>query len=66
VQRARRGSERLVEIVVPLTREARRTVREAVIGEFKRVCGWEPPAKRPPAAPFEDGKVDVAERDGEA
>lgn len=43
VQRARRGSERLVELVSPLTREARRAVREAVIEEYKRVSGWEPP-----------------------
>ena len=50
VQRARRGSERLVEIVVPLTREARRAVREAVIEEFKRVSGWVPPVRPPRAA----------------
>jgi DNA-binding cell septation regulator SpoVG len=46
-QRVRR--EKLVELVVPLTREARRAVREAVIGEYKRVCGWQP-ADSPPAA----------------
>lgn len=46
-QRVRR--ERLVELVVPLTREARRAIREAVIGEYKRLCGWEPAAA--PAAP---------------
>ena len=45
-QRVRR--ERLVELVVPLTREARRAVREAVIAEYKRVTGWQP-APRPPA-----------------
>jgi DNA-binding cell septation regulator SpoVG len=45
-QRVRR--ERLVELVVPLTREARRAVREAVIEEYKRVTGWQP-AARPPA-----------------
>jgi len=45
-QRVRR--ERLVELVVPLTREARRAVREAVIEEYKRVAGWQP-AARPPA-----------------
>ena len=45
-QRVRR--ERLVELVVPLTREARRAVREAVIEEYKRVTGWQPSA-RPPA-----------------
>lgn len=39
-QRVRR--EKLVELVVPLTREARRAVRDAVIGEYKRVCGWRP------------------------
>ena len=39
-QRVRR--ERLVELVVPLTREARRAVREAVIEEYKRVTGWQP------------------------
>jgi DNA-binding cell septation regulator SpoVG len=46
-QRVRR--ERLIELVVPLTREARRAVREAVIAEYKRVTGWRPSA-RPPAA----------------
>jgi DNA-binding cell septation regulator SpoVG len=46
-QRVRR--ERLIELVVPLTREARRGVREAVIAEYKRVTGWQP-AARPPAA----------------
>jgi DNA-binding cell septation regulator SpoVG len=45
-QRVRR--ERLIELVVPLTREARRAVREAVIAEYKRVTGWQP-AARPPA-----------------
>ena len=45
-QRARR--EKLVELVVPLTREARRAVHEAVIGEYKRVPGWQP-AARPPS-----------------
>jgi DNA-binding cell septation regulator SpoVG len=49
-QRARRGRETLVELVVPLTREARRAVREAVIEEFKRVTGWEPAPKTPGAA----------------
>jgi DNA-binding cell septation regulator SpoVG len=39
-QRVRR--ERLIELVVPLTREARRAVREAVIEEYKRVTGWQP------------------------
>lgn len=37
-QRVRR--EKLVELIVPLTREARRAVREAVIGEYKRLTGW--------------------------
>lgn len=46
-QRARRGRETLVEIVVPLTREARRQVREAVISEYKRVAGWEPSRTSP-------------------
>jgi len=41
-QRVRR--EKLVELVVPLTREARRIVRTAVIGEYKRVSGWRPAA----------------------
>ena len=44
-QRVRR--ERLVELVVPLTREARRAVREAVIEEYKRVTGWQPSARPP-------------------
>jgi DNA-binding cell septation regulator SpoVG len=48
-QRVRR--ERLVELVTPLTREARRAVREAVIGEYKRVCGWSPAAPKDSAAP---------------
>lgn len=48
-QRARRGRETLVEIVVPLTREARRLVRDAVIGEYKRVTGWEPSRTGPGA-----------------
>lgn len=48
VQRARRGSEKLVELVVPLTREARRAVREAVIAAFRRETGWEPPARPAP------------------
>ena len=48
-QRVRR--ERLVELVVPLTREARRAVREAVIGEYKRVCGWQPAGAPPAASP---------------
>lgn len=46
-QRVRR--ERLVELVVPLTREARRAVREAVIAEYKRIAGWQPAAKGRPA-----------------
>jgi stage V sporulation protein G len=41
-QRARRGRETLVELVAPLTAAARRLVRDAVIGEYKRVTGWEP------------------------
>ncbi len=48
-QRVRR--ERLVELVVPLTREARRAIRDAVIGEYKRVCGWQPAAAQPESAP---------------
>ena len=39
-QRARR--DRFVDLVVPLTKEARREVREAVIGEYKLQTGWEP------------------------
>lgn len=42
-QRVRR--ERLVELVVPLTREARRAVRDAVIEEYKRATGWQPAAR---------------------
>jgi len=38
-QRVRR--ERLVELVVPITREARKAVRDAVITEYKRVAGWQ-------------------------
>ena len=41
-QRVRR--ERLVELVVPITREARKAVRDAVIAEYKRVAGWQPAA----------------------
>jgi len=48
-QRVRR--ERLVELVVPLTREARRAVHSAVIGEYKRVSGWKPAAAPPAGAP---------------
>ena len=44
-QRVRR--ERLIELVVPLTREARRAVREAVIAEYKRVTGWQPASRAP-------------------
>lgn len=47
-QRARRGRETLVELVAPLTAAARRAVREAVIGEYKRVTGWEPAAEEDP------------------
>lgn len=39
-QRARR--DRFVDLVELLTREARAQVREAVIGEYKRLTGWEP------------------------
>jgi len=39
-QRARR--EKFVDLVVPLTPGARRQLREAVIGEYKRLTGWEP------------------------
>ena len=42
-QRVRR--ERLVELVVPITREARKAVRDAVIAEYKRVAGWQPAAR---------------------
>lgn len=41
-QRARR--EKLVELIVPLTHEARRAIHSAVIGEYKRVSGWQPAA----------------------
>lgn len=40
--------ERLVELVAPLTRDARRALREAVIGEYKRVSGWTPQSASPP------------------
>ena len=48
-QRARR--EKLVELVVPLTREARRAVHSAVIGEYKRVSGWQSAAPTPAGSP---------------
>jgi DNA-binding cell septation regulator SpoVG len=48
-QRARR--EKLVELVVPLTREARRALRAAIIGEYKRVSGWRPAAAKPEDPP---------------
>jgi DNA-binding cell septation regulator SpoVG len=48
-QRARR--EKLVEMVVPLTREARRAVHRAVIGEYKRVSGWQSGAVARPDDP---------------
>jgi DNA-binding cell septation regulator SpoVG len=48
-QRVRR--ERLVEIVVPLTPEARRAIHTAVVGEYKRVSGWQPSATPPPRPP---------------
>ena len=44
-QRARRGSEKLVDLIVPLTRAARAAVRDAVMAEYKRVTGWEPAGK---------------------
>ncbi|HWR98570.1 MAG TPA: septation protein SpoVG family protein [Candidatus Methanoperedens sp.] len=44
-QRVRR--ERLIELVAPLTREARRAVREAVIAAYKRVAGWQPASRAP-------------------
>lgn len=39
-QRVRR--DRFVELVVPLGRAARKELREAVIGEYKRLTGWKP------------------------
>ncbi len=39
-QRARK--DRFVDLVELRTREARAQVREAVIGEYKRITGWEP------------------------
>ena len=48
-QRVRR--ERLVELVAPLTREARRAIREAVIGEYKRVSGWQSAAASTTGSP---------------
>jgi stage V sporulation protein G len=39
-QRVRRDT--FVDLVEPLGRAARREIREAVIGEYKRVTGWEP------------------------
>jgi DNA-binding cell septation regulator SpoVG len=50
-QRVRR--EKLVELVVPLNRVARRAVHDAVIGEYKRVTGWQA-ASRPSAEPSPD------------
>ena len=45
-QRVRR--EKLVELVVPLTSEARRAIHRAVVGEYKRVSGWQPATAQPP------------------
>ena len=39
-QRARQ--DRFVDLIEVLTREARAQVREAGIGEYKRLTGWEP------------------------
>ena len=39
-QKARR--DRYVDVMELLTKEARRQLREAVIGEYKRLTGWEP------------------------
>jgi len=39
-QRARRDT--FVDLVVPLTAEARRELREAVIDEYKEMTGWQP------------------------
>ena len=39
-QRARK--DRFVDLVEPLTGGARKEIREAVIGEYKRLTGWKP------------------------
>ena len=39
-QRARR--ETFVDLIVPLSPEARKEIREAVIEEYKRLAGWQP------------------------
>jgi DNA-binding cell septation regulator SpoVG len=39
-QRVRRDT--FIDIIEPLDRAAGREIREAVIGEYKRVTGWEP------------------------
>ncbi len=43
-QRARR--ERFVDLVVPLNRDVRKQIREAVVEEYKRMTGWEPSRKK--------------------
>jgi DNA-binding cell septation regulator SpoVG len=42
-QKARRDT--YVDVMEPLTKEARSQLREAVIGEYKRLTGWEPAAR---------------------
>jgi DNA-binding cell septation regulator SpoVG len=54
-QRVRR--ERLVELVVPITREARQAVRDAVIAEYKRVAGWQPAARPASGGPAGGGEA---------
>ena len=39
-QRVRRDT--FVDLVVPLTTEAKKTVREAIMEEYKKVTGWKP------------------------
>lgn len=39
-QRVRRDT--FIDVIEPLGRAARGEIREAVIGEYKRVTGWEP------------------------
>jgi DNA-binding cell septation regulator SpoVG len=39
-QRVRRDT--FIDVIEPLGRTNRREIREAVIGEYKRVTGWEP------------------------
>lgn len=48
-QKARR--DHYVDVMELLTKEARRQFREAVIGEYKRLTGWEPARKEDGESP---------------